>query len=46
MHTPRDEMVDGHGGVRPHWRGVLAGFADLPPGGIEACALRMERAFV
>ncbi|MBC9206840.1 circularly permuted type 2 ATP-grasp protein [Roseomonas aerophila] len=45
MHTPRDEMVDGNGRVRPHWRGVLAGFADLPPGGIEACARRMERAF-
>jgi uncharacterized circularly permuted ATP-grasp superfamily protein len=45
MLTPRDEMVDGNGRVRPHWRGVLAGFADLPPGGIEACARRMERAF-
>lgn len=37
-------MVDGRGHVRPHWRGVLAGFADLPPGGIEACARRMDRA--
>ena len=44
MLPPRDEMVDGRGHVRPHWRGVLAGFADLPPGGVEACARRMQRA--
>lgn len=24
-------MVDGRGHVRPHWRGILAAFSDLPP---------------
>jgi uncharacterized circularly permuted ATP-grasp superfamily protein/uncharacterized alpha-E superfamily protein len=43
--TPRDEMVDGQGQVRPHWRGILSGFSDLPPGGIGEYARRMERAF-
>ncbi|MFQ3622832.1 MAG: circularly permuted type 2 ATP-grasp protein [Acetobacteraceae bacterium] len=40
-----DEMVDGRGGIRPHWRGVAAMLAGLPPGGLEARALRLDRAF-
>ncbi|EFH11220.1 hypothetical protein HMPREF0731_2559, partial [Pseudoroseomonas cervicalis ATCC 49957] len=42
-------MVDGRGQVRPHWRGVLAAFADLPPehagSGSAEAARRLDRAF-
>ncbi|MCQ4162621.1 circularly permuted type 2 ATP-grasp protein [Roseomonas sp. GC11] len=49
MLTPLDEMVDGRGHVRPHWRGVLTAFADLPPdhagSGTAEAARRLDRAF-
>ncbi len=41
----RDEMVDGHGGLRPHWRGILSAFAALGEGGLAERALRLDRAF-
>ncbi|WBV42126.1 circularly permuted type 2 ATP-grasp protein [Pseudoroseomonas cervicalis] len=47
--APVDEMVDGRGQVRPHWRGILAAFADLPPehagSGTAEAARRLDRAF-
>lgn len=39
-----DEMVDGAGGLRAHWRGVLASFGALGAGGLEERARRLERA--
>ncbi len=39
-----DEMVDGHGKVRPAWRGVAALLASLPEGGLATRAVRLERA--
>ena len=44
MTQPRDEMVDGHGGVRPHWRALLAAFHDLGEGGLQERARRLDRA--
>ncbi|WP_439576721.1 circularly permuted type 2 ATP-grasp protein [Elioraea sp.] len=40
-----DEMVDGRGAVRTHWRNVAAMLASLPPGGLADRALRLDRAF-
>ncbi|PWC30427.1 hypothetical protein CR165_00465 [Pseudoroseomonas aestuarii] len=44
-----DEMVDGRGQVRPHWRRLLAAFSDLPQdyagNGIGEAARRLDRAF-
>lgn len=40
-----DEMVDGRGAVRTHWRNVAAMLASLPPGGLPDRALRLDRAF-
>jgi uncharacterized circularly permuted ATP-grasp superfamily protein/uncharacterized alpha-E superfamily protein len=40
-----DEMVDGRGAIRPHWREVAAMLASLPPGGLAERALRLDRAF-
>jgi len=40
-----DEMVDGRGGVRPHWRGLVATFGTLPEGGLADAARRLDRAF-
>ncbi len=48
-------MVDGRGHVRPHWRGILAAFSDLPPSltaeaaprgsAVAEAARRLDRAF-
>ncbi|MFQ3623625.1 MAG: circularly permuted type 2 ATP-grasp protein, partial [Acetobacteraceae bacterium] len=40
-----DEMVDGRGALRTHWRNVAAMLASLPPGGLADRALRLDRAF-
>ena len=40
-----DEMVDGHGGLRPHWRGLLGAFSTLGEGGLQEAARRVDRAF-
>ena len=42
---PFDEMVDGRGHVRPHWRSVIGAFAGLPPAELMARAARLDRAF-
>ena len=39
-----DEMVDGSGGLRPHWRGLLGAFAGLADALPERAA-RLDRAF-
>jgi uncharacterized circularly permuted ATP-grasp superfamily protein/uncharacterized alpha-E superfamily protein len=41
----RDEMVDGRGGLRPHWRNLLGTFAALGEGGLAEAARRVDRAF-
>ena len=38
-----DEMVDGRGGVRPHWRSILGVLTGLPPGEMDHRATRLER---
>ena len=38
-----DEMVDGRGGVRPHWRPVLGVLAALDPAQLQVRADRLER---
>ena len=38
-----DEMVDGRGGVRPHWRGVLGVLAALDPQHMQVRADRLHR---
>ena len=38
-----DEMVDGRGGVRPHWRSVLGVLAALSPDDMRDRATRLER---
>ena len=40
-----DEMVDGHGGLRPHWRGLLGAFSTLGDGGLQEAVRRVDRAF-
>jgi uncharacterized circularly permuted ATP-grasp superfamily protein/uncharacterized alpha-E superfamily protein len=40
-----DEMVDGRGAIRAHWRSLAAMLAGMPPGGLADRALRLERAF-
>jgi len=40
-----DEMVDGRGGLRPHWRGLLGAFSTLGEGGLREAARRVDRAF-
>ena len=40
-----DEMVDGRGGIRPHWRGLVGMLAGLPQGGLADRARRLDRAF-
>ncbi len=42
---PLDEMVDGKGGLRPHWRSVLGAFTNLPDGGLAERVRRLGRAF-
>ncbi len=39
-----DEMVDGRGGVRPHWRGVLGVLSSLDPAQLADRAVRLARA--
>ncbi len=43
MTAGRDEMVDGGGGLRPHWRRVLGAFASLA-GELPERAARLDRA--
>ena len=38
-----DEMVDGRGGVRPHWRSVLGVLTALSPAEMQDRAVRLER---
>ncbi len=40
-----DEMVDGHGRLRPHWRGLLGAFSLLGDGGLAERGRRLQRAF-
>ncbi len=39
-----DEMVNGRGGVRPHWRGVLGALLGLEPGTLAARVRRLDEA--
>ena len=39
----RDEMVDGKGGLRPQWRGLLGVLAGLGHGVLDERARRLER---
>lgn len=39
-----DEMVDGHGGIRPHWRSVLGVLSSMDPGQLNDRATRLARA--
>ncbi|GBQ32703.1 circularly permuted type 2 ATP-grasp protein [Gluconacetobacter azotocaptans] len=41
---PLDEMVDGRGGVRPHWRGLLGAISDLGHRDLLERARQMARA--
>ena len=43
--TGIDEMVDGQGRLRPHWRPVLGGVANLGEGGLAERARRLDLAF-
>lgn len=43
--SARDEMVDGQGGVRPHWRALLGVLTGLGPDGLKLAGQRLERAF-
>ncbi len=43
--TGIDEMVDGQGRLRPHWRPVLGGVALLGDGGLAERARRLDLAF-
>ena len=38
-------MVDGRGGLRPHWRSLLGAFSALGADGLAARARRLDRAF-
>jgi uncharacterized circularly permuted ATP-grasp superfamily protein len=40
-----DEMVDGQGSLRPHWRGLLGVFSALGEGALGERARRLDRAF-
>jgi uncharacterized circularly permuted ATP-grasp superfamily protein/uncharacterized alpha-E superfamily protein len=40
-----DEMVDGRGRVRSHWRGLLGSLSNLPEGGLAERARMLDRAF-
>jgi len=41
----RDEMVDGRGSLRPHWRAVLGAFTALGEGGLQERGRRLDHAF-
>ncbi len=38
-------MVDGKGGLRPHWRGLIGAYSALGAGGLRERAIRLDRAF-
>ena len=38
-------MVDGQGGLRPHWRGLLGELTAYGDGGLAQRAARLDRAF-
>ncbi|APH53759.1 Hypothetical protein GbCGDNIH9_0518 [Granulibacter bethesdensis] len=40
-----DEMVDGQGSIRPHWRSILGTLTALGDGGIAQRARRLDRMF-
>ncbi|MBR0679156.1 circularly permuted type 2 ATP-grasp protein [Roseomonas eburnea] len=42
---PLDEMVDGRGGVRPHWRTLLGLLGGMGEGALAERARRLDRAF-
>jgi uncharacterized circularly permuted ATP-grasp superfamily protein len=42
---PLDEMVDGRGGVRPHWRSLLGIMGGMGEGVLGERARRLDRAF-
>ncbi len=42
---PIDEMVDGRGGLRPHWRALLGVFSTLGERGLADRMARMDEAF-
>lgn len=42
---PLDEMVDGRGGVRPHWRTLLGMLGGMGEGTLAERARRLDRAF-
>ncbi len=42
---PIDEMVDGRGGVRPHWRPLLGSLGSLGEGALAERGRRLDRAF-
>jgi len=42
---PPDEMVDGRGGLRAHWRGVLGAMSGFGEGSLAERARRLDRAF-
>ena len=43
--TALDEMVDGRGGLRGHWRTLIGAFSALGDGGLAERARRLDRAF-
>ncbi len=43
--APLDEMVDGRGGVRPHWRRLLGILGGMGEGVLAERARRLDRAF-
>ena len=42
---PPDEMVDGRGALRSHWRGVVGALSGLGEGGLAERGRRLDRAF-
>ena len=45
MSAPLDEMVDGRGGLRPHWRALLGIYATMGERGLADRMARMDEAF-
>ncbi len=45
MISGSDEMVDGQGGLRPHWRPILGGLQGFGAGGLQERVRRLDRAF-
>ena len=43
--VPLDEMVDGRGRLRPHWRSLMGAFTELGEGGLQERARRLNDAF-